>query len=455
MRGTRTLRPFAHEWLVLALVGLAVLGYTHGWNTQDATRLSLTQAVLEHGEVTIDRYGTPTDRAERDGRLYTDKAPGLSLLAIPPVAAVRAAEQVAGSRAPLLWESAPRLWLVRAAVLGPFLLLLTWLLGRFAEGLVPGSGAATAVAGALGTMLGPLSTILFAHVPAACLAFVAYVLLATGQGRRRLVLAGAAAGTAVLVEYQAGLAVAAVAAYGLWRHGRALLVPFVAGAAPAAVVLAVYDTVAFGAPWRLSYGYVSGAFADQQAGGVFGIGLPRLDSLLSMLVGGRGLLVVSPVLVAAGVGLLLLRRRAPGDAALCAAVVVLYAALTAGYFLPYGGYSPGPRFFAPALPFLLLGLPPALARWPRAVAGLLALSVVLMTLNAMTWPAYAPGVPFEVTLPDTLLWRLGLPREAGLLLGLPALAALGVALLDVLRQRPRAPVHPPAGPGRPGTPLQG
>ena len=42
-----------------------------------------------------------------------------------------------------------------------------------------------------------------------------------------------------------------------------------------------------------------------------------------------------------------------------------FAASAAGYFDPYGGTSPGPRFFVPALQFLALGLAPAYARWPR------------------------------------------------------------------------------------------
>lgn len=427
------LARFCREWLVLVLVALAALSFTHPANTQDATRLALTQAVLEHGEVEIGRYGTPTDRAERQGRLYTDKAPGLSLLAAAPVAGIRLVERAVGSRAPKLWESAPRLWTIRLAVVGSFLLLLTWLIGRVAEGLAPGTGAVTAVACALGTMLGPLAGILFAHVPAACLGFASFVLLSTGTSGRRVALAGAAAGTAVLVEYQAALVVLVVAALALVRRGPGGLMTFLAGAVPAAAVLGAYNALAFGAPWRLSYSFIGGAFAEQQDQGLFGIGMPRITSAVAMLVGERGLLVVSPVVAAAGVGLVLMWRRGRRQTVVvCAVVVLAYAVLTAGYFLPYGGFSPGPRFFAPALPFLLLGLPLAVARWPRVVAMLVAVSVALTTVNAMTWPRFAPGEPFEPELPDTLLWRVGLPRELGLLVVLPAAAALLLALRDGL-----------------------
>ena len=51
----------------------------------------------------------------------------------------------------------------------------------------------------------------------------------------------------------------------------------------------------------------------------------------------------SPVLVLAGVGLLLLARRFPAEAIVCIAVSLYFFALNSGYYLPYGGISPGPR----------------------------------------------------------------------------------------------------------------
>lgn len=445
MESRLALRPFARERLVLGLVALATLVVFQPANTQDKTRLALTHALVEHGEVAIDRYGTPTDRARYRGRLYTDKAPGLSLLAVPSVVAVRAAATLAGRRHGPVWSAPKELWFVRVTVIGPFLLLLTWLLGRVAEGIAPGTGAATAVVGALGTMTGALGSILFAHVPAACLCFGAFV-LATRRGARGALVAGVVAGAAVLVEYQAGLVVALVAVYVAARHGRRGLGAFAAGALPGAVLLGAYDAAAFGSPFRLSYSYVDGAFAAQQATGFFGIGAPRPSSLLSTLLGERGLLVVSPALAAAAVGLVLLWRRGlRPEAALAAAVVIAYLALEAGYFLPYGGFSPGPRFFAPALPFLLLGLPLALAARPRLVGALSALSVALSIPNALTWASYAPGEPFHPRLPETL-WSIGeLPRLPGALL-----VCAAAAVAAVVARPPRDDARARRPPGSPG-----
>jgi len=62
-----------------------------------------------------------------------------------------------------------------------------------------------------------------------------------------------------------------------------------------------------------------------------------------------------------------------------------YLLLEFGYFLPYGGVSPGPRFLIPALPFLALGLPDALRRFPKATRALGLWSVVASTLVRLTW----------------------------------------------------------------------
>ena len=55
---------------------------------QDTSRLALTQSIVERGTVDIDPYWQLTiDRAFADGHWYSDKAPGVALLAVPVVAA--------------------------------------------------------------------------------------------------------------------------------------------------------------------------------------------------------------------------------------------------------------------------------------------------------------------------------------------------------------------------------
>ena len=82
------------------------------------------------------------------------------------------------------------------AVVLPGVLLLVLVRG-LADRVEPGTGVAVAVVLGLGTLVLPFSTLLFAHVPAALLAFASFAVLFR---RRSAVLAGACAGLAVATD---------------------------------------------------------------------------------------------------------------------------------------------------------------------------------------------------------------------------------------------------------------
>jgi hypothetical protein len=161
--------------------------------------------------------------------------------------------------------------------------------------------------------------------------------------------------------------------------------------------------------------------------------------------GSRGLLVVCPIVIACVYGLVLLGRRYRAEAILCGAVAVVFFLVDSGYFAPYGGLSPGPRFFVPALPFLALGLGPAYAARFRLVLALAALSIVSTTVLTLTWTRgmnYRQTVWGEIVrLPGTLgdsriahalvrnvVHRFGVPNgAAALLVAVLALATLALS----------------------------
>lgn len=377
-------RGYRFEPLVLALVALAALSLVHGETAQDVSRLSVTYSIVNYGTLELERSArSGSDVAIFDGRYYTDKAPGMTFLAVPPFLVARV---VTAGVTPGQWKPRDDLqvWWLRLATSGLAFVVCVFLAGRVAEGLVPRTGAATAATLGLGTMMAPLGATLFGHVPAAALGFAAF--LAAWRGR--YLLSGLCAGFAVLVEYQVALIGVIVFLY-LVRDGRRALGRYVIGALPPLGLLALYNELAFDSPFHLSYRYVSEAFASEQAKGFFGINVPRAAGLGEVLVGHKGLLLFSPVLVAAAAGLVLLCRSRRAEALVCVAVTVAFVLWNAGYFLPYGGTSPGPRFLVPALPFLALGLPFAFRRAPAATALLAVASVALTCINALTW-AYRP-----------------------------------------------------------------
>src|SRR5262249_34837147 len=95
------------ELLLLTLVGVAALTPIYRFGEQDRSRLCLTEAI-GHGRVSNDPcLATALDRSNYGGHLYSDKAPGMSLLQLPAADALRLGPEPRWGDEPL------RLWGVR------------------------------------------------------------------------------------------------------------------------------------------------------------------------------------------------------------------------------------------------------------------------------------------------------------------------------------------------------
>ena len=367
--------------------------------TQQIARYALTAALWEEGTVVIDAYEhlLGVDHAERDGRLYSDKAPGQPVLGVPAYAAYRALGGHPATEARVFAD--PGLWAVTlvSAMLPAALLAVA--MRHLALRVAPRRATHAALGLALGTLLLPFGTLLFSHVLSALLGLVAYRVLTGGDGRHRagphpgrLAAAGALAGAAVTVEYTAALVAVAVTLVAVmaWRW-RALWVAL-GGAAPA-LLLGGYHWVAFGHP--LQTGYQHNVFAELT--GLADSARPEAwgpDPLMlaSVLAGERGLFVLTP-LVAVGVAglVVLVRGRGPArrDAVVGLALVGAFLLLMSGWSNPTGGASPGPRYVVPALPFLAGGVAWVWARVPIVAWLAAAVGVATMGLATFTQPLVA------------------------------------------------------------------
>jgi hypothetical protein len=372
-------RPRA-EVLLLVLIAAVALSPVYVYSEQDNSRICLSRALVA-GRVSDDAcFAYTIDQSVYNGHLYSNKAPGMSVIEIAPAEAVRLSS-------PAVWtpDADLRLWVVHLFASGIPFLLSVFLVGRISEGVAPGYGAPAMVAFGLGTLVAPLASSGFDHVLTGTVAFLAFVL----SWRRRPFAAGLAAGVAVTIEYEAAVILLIVLAYTALQ-GRDALFRYILGAAPGIALLSAYDWAAFGAPWHIPESYTGSYHADVHSG-VLGIHLPSLHNTGLVFIGDRGLIVTSPVVIAAALGLVLLWRRGfRSEALTCGAVTAAFLIAECGYFDPYGGGSPGPRYFIPALPFLALGLAPAFTRRPVAMTVISAVSVFATTAVTLTWSLAVP-----------------------------------------------------------------
>ncbi len=428
-------------------------------NTNERVRIYLTMALVEEGTVVLDRpvqrFGVSLDRAEREGRIYCDKAPGLSFLAIPSYLIVRGIEMVRGSRIPLYLV----IYLARIFTVGLLSALALAALFRFLRERV-GEALAGFCASVyfLGTIAFPFSAVFFGHQAAASLTFFALYFLCRGRssGRRGPVLtAGFLAGLAALVEYPAVLiGIGLFFLLALRRRDHFLVPSFVAGLLPAAAALLIYNRAAFGGCLDFGYAYTGHYFhlrglAD--AAWTSALSLPGPLRIVQMVFSPyRGLFFFSPVLLFGLLGLPELRRRSGWTAAFLLVVFSLaYFFLNASLREWEGGWSPGLRHLAPILPFWIIPLALGARRlvcrracsgFARGGALLLAaaaaVSVLTYTLITATYLYFPWGAAHplkDITLKflqngtgGLTLWQLaGVPKSISLLLF--SAAALGPA----------------------------
>ena len=330
--------------------------------------------------------------------------------------------------------------------------ILVLLLVRF---LVPLVGESWAIVVGLGYGLGsiafPFATMLFGHALSAAALFAAFFLLHRWRrtaGRWEPVAAGLLAGLAVLTEIPVVLGVVVLAAYALWL-GRGVVARFVLGGIPVALVLMAYNWLTFGSPLSLGYQY-STVFAEQNQQGIVSIVWPSLAVAVDLLLSPRGLITLAPWFLLAPLGLLAARNRAlRAEVIVCAAICVVFLAYNSGAINPFGGWTPGPRYLLPALPFAAVLVALAPARLRPLTGTLIAVSIATMFLATITMPNAPEAfenplvqlwVPRTVggQLADTLAWRRwglsGLQPLAVLLIGL----VIAVAGLSASRATGRA-----------------
>lgn len=378
----------------LLLVGIAYATMIQSFSWNQTSHYDLIRS-LNVERTTIDLYQQNTgDKVFYKGHFYSARAPGLALFALPFYDTLNLldAGKVARSSQALRGEDEMIYFIGLWGNVLPGLLLLL-LLWRVADRFEPGFGAAAAVALGLGTMVLPLSTLLFSHVFTAFLGFAAFALMLRERdgppSPSLLALAGLAMGYAVASEYPVFFVAAVLGLYLLSR--RDALTPrgvltragaYIGGGIVGIVPLLLYNHYAFRSWTHLAYSDV-----PRQQHGFFGIDLPSLKVLAALLFDSRGLLTISPVLGMGAIGTAILYRRGKrAEALTIGGVCLCYVGYNSGYYLPFGGGFMGPRFLTTMLPFLAAPLGIAFKRFPGPTIALAAVSIATTVIATITHP---------------------------------------------------------------------
>ncbi len=450
----------------ILLVGVAYATMIQSFSWNQTSHYDLIRS-LDRDRATIDQYQENTgDKAFYKGHWYSARAPGVALFALPFYDTLKAvgAEKVARSSQAQRGEDEMVYFIGLWVNVLPGLLLLL-LVGHLAERLQPGYGAATAVILGLGTLTLPLSTLLFSHVLAAFLGFAAFALMfceRDGPPNPWLLgVAGLLVGYAGASEYPLFFVALVLGLYLLSR--RDSLTPrgvlsragaYVLGGLIGIVPLLLYNHYAFHSWTHLAYSNI-----PRQQKGFFGIGVPSLKVMATLLLDSRGLLTISPVLAMGGdrhVAALPARqaRRGAHDRRR----VPCYVGYNSGYYLPFGGGFMGPRFLTTMLPFLALPIGIASKRYPGptiALAGVSLTTTIVATIThpltgyeteAIVWARYLREGFFQPTIATAFglgrgwggIWPFLLAAGGAVVLAALATARTRISRASLIAGRARA-----------------
>lgn len=469
----------SRDGLFIFLILLVCYGYFlprwADWNQN--SRFDLVRAVVEKGTLAIDDYAENTgDYATVGGHIYSDKAPGLAFAAVPIHAAANAMMQIPAvdsliqrlAASPAFGDTlreggsgllADKVRHALGMAVATFLLvmlpsaLLGVLIYRFLGDLNFSRPIriATPIIYGLATSAFPYSGAFYGHQFTAVLLFAAFYLAfqmrqrqafssrkdakaQEGQTRWAMPAIGFLLAYAVISEYPTaliGLAVALYAVYAApdkrWTPGAIL------AGLPPLVLLGWHNAAIFGSPFKLGYEY-STLWQAEHSAGFLSLSAPTLESIWGVSFDSyRGLYFTAPILLLAWPGLYLFRKAGERRAEwlVCAWSMISFLLFNASSAMWQGGFSIGPRYLVPMLPFaavaLAFGLDAAARRRRTTMAAALLIAwsfgvIWIETIGGQSFPDYTSNPLFNYSLPRLLDGDVA--RNLGMLIGLRGWASL-------------------------------
>ena len=394
------------------------------------------------------------DASSNGGRQYSNKAPGAAMIAAPVYGFIK--KIVPAKNKPLLsfWHR----YLINVFTNG--LLFAVAGLVLFRLGLQWSGDVLSALLGVFAFSFGSIawshSQYFSGHLMTGILFFFGFACLIRFHDRpgdcdtpfAKIIAfcGGIFTGFGFACEYTSVFMAVALFGYLLWlRPPLSLIVLFSLGVAFPLMMVFSYNYRCFGSFFSTGYQHlVLEEFVEGTAEGFLGIGLPKPHSLWMLLFSpSRGLFFLMPVYIFSliGLGRMWRSKRFRPEMLVISAIALWYVLLISGYFGWHGGWTYGPRYFVPMLPFLTLALFFSPLR-SRPGALLLILSSLLILPGIVIMPHTPPVfsnpivelmIPIMKTgyLPDSWLSLMGFDKPGGVLAGIAAILLLVTCLLSL------------------------
>jgi hypothetical protein len=361
------------------------------------------------------------------GRLYPNKPPGTVLTAVPIYFAIYWIERALGIDPDDWWPLTINAYLTTVFSVGLLTALGCVVFYRISLRLFPlapaWAHAASTMTFGTGTLIFPFATMMYDHNVVAALSLLSFwmLLIDKDSGFKLLhripVLFGAGfiSGLAVVMNYSSVIFFGLLTLYAAWTNrSRWDSVLFLSGAVLPLIFLVWYHAACFGSVLASASTYQNEIFQGKEML-LFGMfGLPQFDVMIKLLFSSyRGLFFTSPVLALSCIGFWLMAThyKKHAEVALFAAIFIGFLLMNSSFLHWHSGWSIGPRYLIPALPFLAIPLTLVFEKLPRTTLALAALSSTIMLLAT----AVDPQPPVEIQNPF-IHYILPLLRGEGLIL---------------------------------------
>lgn len=337
-------------------------------NPNEYSRIYQLRAVVEQKTLAIDsmiaRYKHLMDKSRFNGKYYSDKSFGMTLIAIPFYYSYYLLFGVCTDNE---WM---KYFLRIFCVTIPHIIFIIMLYLNYVYAMPHKRVREFVWLGySLGTIIFTYSGLFYSHVTGASLAGISFILIDKKRENFSIVLSaltGFLLGLAVIVEYPFAIIafwLLLLMAINLTGQKKITIMVVALGSflIPVSVQLIV-NYLSFGDIFSTGYAHkTSVSQVYYHSTGFFGVSLPKTESLMGILISpSRGLYYFSPFLLIAYPvmirNLFKKNRKYPAQTVILFCIILSFTMFAASVVDWQGGWTVGPRYYIGAIPFLVIAI---------------------------------------------------------------------------------------------------